>query len=68
MPAHRGSGLGGALLSALTAGLPHDRLVLMTSADDDDPARRLYKRFGWQVIGPGLSAERVIMGKVAGLP
>jgi hypothetical protein len=35
-------------------GLPHERWVLMASTDVDDPARHLYARAGWEVIGPGL--------------
>ncbi|HXH78357.1 GNAT family N-acetyltransferase [Nocardioides sp.] len=65
LPAHRGHGLGDALLSALTADLPHARLVLMTTADPDDPARRLYARTGWRVLGPGLEPHQAIMGRRA---
>ncbi|WP_277986103.1 hypothetical protein [Nocardioides zhouii] len=35
----------------------------MTSADPEDPARRLYRSAGWAVIGPGLSPAQVIMGR-----
>ena len=59
----RGSGVGRRLLAAVTDGLEHPRWVLMTSADPDDPARRLYRSCGWAVIGPGLSDDRVIMGR-----
>jgi ribosomal protein S18 acetylase RimI-like enzyme len=59
----RGSGVGRRLMAALTDGLDHGRWVLMTSSDPDDPARRLYRSCGWAVIGPGLSADRVIMGR-----
>ena len=59
----RGRGVGRGLLTALTAGLPHERLLLMTTADATDPARRLYASDGWEVIGPGLSDVQVIMGK-----
>lgn len=62
----RGHGLGSALLRALTAGLPHDRWLLMTTADADDPARRLYAREGWAVLGPGLQDDQVIMGHTTG--
>ena len=54
----RGSGVGRALLDRLTDGLPHERWVLMTTADADDPARHLYARAGWEVIGPGLATVR----------
>ena len=35
----------------------------MTTADADDPARRLYARAGWEVIGPGLRDGQVVMGR-----
>ena len=35
----------------------------MTTADADDPARHLYASTGWSVIGPGLTADQVIMGR-----
>jgi ribosomal protein S18 acetylase RimI-like enzyme len=63
VPEARGRGIGGALLERLTADLTHDRWVLMTTADPEDPARRLYARQGWEVVGPGLSPDRVIMGR-----
>jgi len=59
----RGAGLGAALLRAVTDGLPHERWVLMTTDDAGDPARRLYAREGWQVIGPGLGGGQVTMGR-----
>jgi ribosomal protein S18 acetylase RimI-like enzyme len=63
--ARRGEGVGRRLLRELTNGLPHDRLLLMTSADGDDPARRLYDSEGWHVLGPGVGQHTVIMGKQA---
>jgi len=59
----RGRGVGRGLLEYLTAQLPHDRWLLMTSADAQDPARRLYARMGWEVIGPGLRDGQVVMGR-----
>jgi ribosomal protein S18 acetylase RimI-like enzyme len=59
----RGSGVGRELLDRLTRDLPHDRWVLMTTADAHDPARRLYARAGWEVIGPGLRDGQVVMGR-----
>lgn len=59
----RGQGVGTALMTALTAGLPHDRWLLMTTADPADPARRLYDRHGWQVLGRGIAEDQVIMGR-----
>lgn len=61
--AARGFGVGGQLLATLTDGLDHSRWVLMTSADPGDSARRLYRSAGWAVIGPGLSPDKVIMGR-----
>lgn len=61
--AARGAGVGRELMAVLTQGLDQPRWVLMTSADPDDPARRLYRSTGWAVIGPGLSPEQVIMGR-----
>jgi ribosomal protein S18 acetylase RimI-like enzyme len=59
----RGRGIGAALLQRLTADLPHERWLLMTTAESGDPARLLYARQGWEVIGPGLSPDMVIMGR-----
>ena len=59
----RGQGLGRELLGVLTSGLPHERLLLMATADEDDPARRLYADDGWIVVGPGLAPDQVILGK-----
>jgi ribosomal protein S18 acetylase RimI-like enzyme len=63
LPESRGSGVGAGLLDALCTGLPHDRWVLMTTADAGDPARHLYARAGWEVLGPGLRDGQVIMGR-----
>ncbi len=59
----RHTGIGRALMDALLDGLPHERLLLMTTAESSDPARRLYATEGWQVLGPGIGAGTVIMGK-----
>jgi ribosomal protein S18 acetylase RimI-like enzyme len=59
----RGAGVARRLLDGLTDGLDHSRWVLMTTADPDDPARRLYRSAGWAVIGPGLAQDKVIMGR-----
>lgn len=61
----RRAGFGRGLMHAVTHGLHHDRLLLMTTSDDSDPARRLYASEGWRVIGPGTGAGTVIMGKRA---
>ncbi|WP_446663700.1 GNAT family N-acetyltransferase [Flexivirga sp. B27] len=65
VPDARGSGIGRRLLDVITTGLSQDRWLLMTTADSSDPARRLYAAAGWSVIGPGLTAEQVIMGRHA---
>jgi GNAT superfamily N-acetyltransferase len=59
----RRAGIGRGLLNTITDGLEHDRLLLMTTSDDADPARRLYASDGWRVIGPGIGEATVIMGK-----
>nr|WP_281379951.1 GNAT family N-acetyltransferase [Nocardioides ginsengisegetis] len=59
---HRGAGVGRRLLDILTAGLPHERWLLQTTADPDEPARRLYAAAGWSVIGPGTGPGTVVMG------
>jgi GNAT superfamily N-acetyltransferase len=63
VPDARGSGIGAGLLRTLVDGLPHERWLLMTTADADDPARRLYAAQGWEVVGPGLHDGQVIMGR-----
>ena len=63
LPAARGRGLARRLLDALTDDLTHDRWLLMTTADADDPARRLYAAAGWSVLGPGLDDDQVVMGR-----
>lgn len=62
-PGARRRGAGRALLRALLHGVPHDRHVLQTTADADDPARRLYDAEGWRVLGPGIGDATVIMGR-----
>jgi ribosomal protein S18 acetylase RimI-like enzyme len=59
----RRRGIGRGLLRAVTRDLPQARWTLMTSADADDPARHLYAREGWQVIGPALGSGQVTMGR-----
>jgi ribosomal protein S18 acetylase RimI-like enzyme len=64
--AARGDGVGRGLMRVLLNGLPHERLLLMTTSDASDPARRLYATEGWEVLGPGLGEATVIMGKRVG--
>lgn len=59
----RRGGVGRGLMHALVDGLTHDRLLLMTSSDPSDPARRLYASEGWQVLGPGPGDATVVMGR-----
>lgn len=59
----RGAGIGRALMRSLTNGLQHKRLLLMTTSDESDPARRLYSSEGWRVIGRGIGDATVVMGK-----
>ena len=61
--AARRGGIGRGLMHALLDGLPHDRLLLMTSSDPSDPARRFYASEGWHVLGPGVGEATVIMGR-----
>jgi hypothetical protein len=55
--------VGRRLHDRLTDGLAQDRWLLMTTADDKDPARHLYAHAGWKVIGPGLRDGQVVMGR-----
>jgi ribosomal protein S18 acetylase RimI-like enzyme len=59
----RGTGTGRRLIRAVLDGLPHERLLLMTTEDAADPARRLYAAEGWRVLGPGIGDATVIMGR-----
>jgi ribosomal protein S18 acetylase RimI-like enzyme len=63
LDAARRGGIGRGLMRVLLEGLPHDRLLLMTTADPTDPARRLYASEGWLVLGPGIGEGTVIMGR-----
>lgn len=59
----RRTGVGRLLMRVLLDDLPHDRLLLMTSSNPADPARRLYASEGWHVLGPGIGDGAVIMGR-----
>ena len=65
LDAARRGGIGRRLMQILLEGLPHERLLLMTSSDPSDPARRLYASEGWDVLGPGIGDGQVIMGRRA---
>ena len=57
----RGRGAGRRLHDVLLDGLPHDRALLSTAADEADPAVRLYRSRGWQRLGL-LGPDRQVMG------
>ena len=59
----RRGGVGRGLMHLLLEGLPHERQLLMTTADTTAPARRLYASEGWRVLGPGIGNGTVIMGR-----
>src|SRR3954454_7899292 len=62
-PTSRGAGVGAGVLRTVVEGLEHPRWLLMTTADADDPARRLYAAQGWELVGPALRDGQVIMGR-----
>ena len=47
----RRQGVGGRLHDVLLDGLPHQRALLSTTDDEDDPAVRLYRARGWVSLG-----------------
>ena len=63
LASRRGRGVGRTLLARLTEDLPQERWLLMTTADAQDPARHLYARAGWEVVGPGLRDDQVVLGR-----
>lgn len=63
-PGSRRQGLGRRLMRSLLDGLPHERLLLMTTSDEGDPARQMYALEGWSVLGPGTSTDKVTMGRL----
>lgn len=60
-PEARGRGVGGGLLDLMTATRGERRGLLGTSADEDDPAVRLYRSRGWRRLGL-LSEDVQVMG------
>lgn len=60
-PAVQRRGLGRGLHDALLAGLPHERALLTTYADDR-PAPRLYRRLGWQLLVPRVFDDSDLYG------
>ncbi|MGK5680680.1 GNAT family N-acetyltransferase [Actinoplanes sp. URMC 104] len=62
-PSHERRGIGAALHDRLLDGLPH-RVALLTAIDDETaPARRLYRRKGWQPLAGGVFEGATVMGK-----
>jgi ribosomal protein S18 acetylase RimI-like enzyme len=57
----RGRGAGRRLHDVVLAGLPHERALLSTVADEHDPAVRLYRSQGWERLGL-LGLDRQVMG------
>ena len=66
-PAARGRGTGGRLLDLMTASRGTRRGLLGTSADEDDPAVRLYRSRGWVTLGL-LSDDVQVMGLAGSAP
>lgn len=66
LPEHRRHGTGRALHDLLLRDLPHERALLSTTADDADPAVRLYRSRGWRRLGL-LDADRQVMGLSKGV-
>jgi GNAT superfamily N-acetyltransferase len=60
----RGQGVGRTLMRTLCSELPHERLLLTTTADPADPARRLYDSEGWRVLSSGIGDATVTMGRL----
>lgn len=52
LPAHRGQGVGSALLSALVAQADLEGQSIDLHVDPTNPARRLYERFGFTPVAP----------------
>lgn len=66
-PAHRGRGLGAALLAAILDGLPNPTALLSTLRQQT-PALNLYRTRGWvtlaePVLFPGIPTEYLVLGK-----
>jgi ribosomal protein S18 acetylase RimI-like enzyme len=68
LPVARRRGIARGLMHLLLREVPHDRMLLMTTADTDDPARRLYAAEGWRVLGPGVGEATVTMGRRMAAP
>lgn len=58
----RGRGVGGLLIDAVLAGLPHDRALLGTSSDETEAAPRLYRSRGFERLGL-IREDAQVMGR-----
>jgi GNAT superfamily N-acetyltransferase len=63
LPSHGGRGLGAALHDELLDGLPHRVALLTATLDEDDPARRLYRRKGWLLLQDQVFDDADLLGK-----
>lgn len=63
LPAHRGHGVGAALVAAVTEHLPHEHWVLETPAGREDPGLGFWSALGWEVLGAGSRPGTVRMGR-----
>jgi GNAT superfamily N-acetyltransferase len=63
LPSHGGRGLGAALHDELLDGLPHRVALLTATLDENDPARRLYRRKGWQLLHDRVFDDAALLGK-----
>jgi ribosomal protein S18 acetylase RimI-like enzyme len=66
LPSHRGRGIGAALHDELLAGLPHRVALLTATLDENDPARRLYRRKGWLTLQDQVFDDAALLGKRIG--
>ncbi|WP_433374128.1 GNAT family N-acetyltransferase [Actinoplanes sp. CA-142083] len=63
LPSHGGRGLGAALHDELLDGLPHRVALLTATLDENDPARRLYRRKGWLLLAHQVFDDADLLGK-----
>jgi len=64
VPGRRGTGVGGLLLDALFADLARDFGTMCTNVHVRNPAKRLYERKGFRVVGQGRGPLGLAMVKV----
>ena len=63
-PGHRGYGVGGALMDALFARKAGTLDAMCTNVHVRNPAQKLYKRKGFEVVGQGRGPLGILMHKV----